>query len=50
MIGIPGLDKKQFQEWLAQKGFPRFRVDQVLGWVYRRGVHSWDQMTNVGVS
>jgi len=33
----------RFREW----GEPAYRVDQVLEWLYRRGVTSWDAMSNI---
>jgi 23S rRNA (adenine2503-C2)-methyltransferase len=33
--------------WLRDAGEPRFRLDQVLGWLYRRQAESPDAMTNL---
>jgi len=33
----------RFQEW----GEPAYRVDQLLGWLYRHHVTSWEAMTNL---
>lgn len=35
------------RDWFAQKGEPRFRARQVLGWAYRRLVRSYDEMTDL---
>ena len=29
------------------EGWPAYRADQLLGWLHGRGVHSWDEMSNV---
>ncbi|MBN1342636.1 MAG: 23S rRNA (adenine(2503)-C(2))-methyltransferase RlmN [Phycisphaerae bacterium] len=43
------LDLDQFSliERLTEAGLERFRVDQILGWVYRRRARSFDEMTNL---
>lgn len=32
---------------LAEKGLPKFRADQVLQWMYQKGVFDYSQMTNL---
>ena len=34
--------------WVRAHGLPAFRADQILRWVYQRGVVSFDEMTDVG--
>lgn len=38
---------KEIQSWLADQNEPQYRVGQVLNWIYRRGVLSFDAMTNL---
>ena len=33
---------------LVERGEPAFRAGQILDWVYKKRVRSWDQMTNLG--
>ena len=33
---------------LGQRGEPAFRAAQILDWLYKKRVHTWDQMTNLG--
>ena len=40
-------DKARMATWLADRGEPRYRADQVLQWVYERGARSFDEMTNL---
>ena len=35
---------------LADMGFEKFRLDQILSWLYNKGVTSWEDMRNVGKS
>jgi 23S rRNA (adenine2503-C2)-methyltransferase len=36
------------REWVAGEGLPAFRVEQILRWVYQRGVSDLAEMTDVG--
>jgi 23S rRNA (adenine2503-C2)-methyltransferase len=44
------LDREGLLAWFAEKGAPSFRAQQVLQWVYERGVTSFEQMTNLSKS
>ncbi len=33
---------------LAERGEPKFRAKQILDWLYKKRVRSWDEMTNLG--
>jgi len=37
-------------ESVAAGDLPSYRADQVLGWLYDRGVFDWDEMTNLPVA
>jgi 23S rRNA (adenine2503-C2)-methyltransferase len=39
--------KEDLAIWMQEHGQPAFRVDQVLQWVYGRGVDQWQAMTNL---
>jgi 23S rRNA (adenine2503-C2)-methyltransferase len=32
---------------LAERGEPAFRAKQILDWLYKKRVRSWDEMTNL---
>lgn len=42
-----GLLPSEVADRLASLGWPRFRAEQLLGWVYERGVVSAEEMTNL---
>ncbi|MEX2670643.1 MAG: 23S rRNA (adenine(2503)-C(2))-methyltransferase RlmN [Phycisphaeraceae bacterium] len=44
---IFGLTRDELQAHLASLGMPRFRTDQILNWVYQRGVADPQQMTDL---
>ena len=46
-VNLLGLDAAALQQWLADLGQPRFRATQVSRWIHRRGVHRFDEMTDV---
>jgi len=33
---------------LTERGEPAFRAQQILDWIYKKRVRSWDEMTNLG--
>lgn len=41
------LTKLQISEILAAEGQPAYRGKQILEWIYRKRVRSWDQMSNL---
>ena len=43
----PGELEAALSAWLAERGKPRYRVDQITGWVYRSRVDGWDDMTTL---
>jgi 23S rRNA (adenine2503-C2)-methyltransferase len=44
---IKSLFREEIEARFQELGQPAYRVAQVLGWVYRRRVTSWDAMTNL---
>lgn len=46
-INLFGLDREQLREAFAAMGEKPFRADQVMQWIYRRGVSDFAAMTNV---
>jgi len=47
LLHILDCDKARLTAWLADRGEPRYRADQILQWVYERGARSFDEMTNL---
>ncbi|HYD50949.1 MAG TPA: radical SAM protein, partial [Terriglobales bacterium] len=41
------LTARQLRAWLAERGYPAFRAQQVLQWTYRRGAQSFAVMSDV---
>lgn len=46
-IDIKDLTKEELQEFCKDLGLQSFRSDQIFQWLYQKGVHSFDQMTNL---
>ena len=46
-IDIRVLTKSQLRELFANKGLLRYKADQVYNWIWKKGVHSFDLMTNI---
>jgi 23S rRNA (adenine2503-C2)-methyltransferase len=44
---IKSLTRDELAVWFAAQQQPAYRVDQLLDWLYRRRVTSWDAMTNL---
>ena len=47
MTDIRSLTREELAARFAEWREPAYRVDQVLDWIYRRRVTSWDAMTNL---
>ncbi len=43
-----GLDRDDWIAWLAGRGEPAFRADQILDWLFRKRVDSFEAMSNLG--
>lgn len=46
-INLKDLTKQELQEFTADLGLQSFRSDQLFQWLYQKGVHSFDEMTNL---
>jgi len=47
---IINLLEEDLSEWLAGHGEPRFRLEQILTWIWKKRVESFDDMLNVSKS
>lgn len=47
-VNLFGLDRAALREQFAAMGEPGYRADQVMSWIYRRGVDDFEQMSNLG--
>ena len=46
-INLFGLDREQLRAVFAEMGEKPYRADQIMQWIYRRGVDGFDAMSNV---
>ena len=46
-INLFGLDREQLRAVFADMGEKPYRADQIMQWIYRRGVDGFDAMSNV---
>ena len=44
---LPGQSPDSLSEWLQEQGEPTFRAKQILDWVWKKKVASYDDMTNL---
>ena len=44
---IRQLSYQELQDWLIGQGEPKFRAKQVFEWLWQKGAHSFDAMTNL---
>ncbi len=44
---LPDLSPRELGDWLAAAGEPAYRGRQIFDWVFRRGAHSPDEMTDL---
>ena len=49
-VNLMELDRTAMQGYFAALGEKTFRADQVLKWVYQRGVTRFEEMTNLSKS
>lgn len=47
LIGIKAFTRQDIFREFEQIGLPKFRAKQVYQWLYQKGVHSYDEMTNI---
>ena len=46
-VNLKDLTKGELQEFCEDLGLQSFRSDQIFQWLYQKGVHSFDEMTNL---
>ena len=47
MVNIYELSDVELTEKLIELGQPKFRAKQIVQWIYEKGIHDFDQMTNL---
>lgn len=47
MYQLLGKNRIQLREWVVSLGLPAFTADQLTDWIYKKKVHSLDDMTNL---
>lgn len=45
--GIKGFDREGVESLFSELGQPRYRAAQMVRWLYQRGVHTYDEMTDL---
>lgn len=50
MIDYGDLDHETLSTWLREQGEKEFHAKQILEWIYKKNVLSWDEMTNLSKS
>ena len=46
-MDVKSLTKEELLAYCAEHGWPRFRADQLFQWLYQKGVHEFEEMTNL---
>lgn len=44
---ILDLSKSELEAWLAERGLKKFALNQILQWLYKKRVSSFEEMTNI---
>lgn len=47
MKNIKDLSLEELKEYLTDRGYEKYRLYQILDWVYKKGAKSFDDMTNI---
>ncbi len=47
-VNLLGFDRNGLRAWFAQLGEKPFRADQVMKWIYHRGITDFTQMSDLG--
>jgi 23S rRNA (adenine2503-C2)-methyltransferase len=47
MLHLLDLTLDALQDWLAQRGLPKYRAAQIWRWLFEKGARSFDQMTDL---
>jgi len=45
---IHGMKKLELEEWMKERSIPVYRASQVLDWLWKKGVHQFSEMKNIG--
>ncbi|MBW1730817.1 MAG: 23S rRNA (adenine(2503)-C(2))-methyltransferase RlmN [Deltaproteobacteria bacterium] len=46
-IGLKGLDLAETEAWAQSQGLPAYRGRQIRRWIFTKGAHSFEQMTDL---
>lgn len=46
-LDVKSLTKEELLAYCAEHEWPRFRADQLFQWLYQKGVHEFEEMTNL---
>jgi 23S rRNA (adenine2503-C2)-methyltransferase len=44
---VKELDREELESWLVERREPKYRADQILRWLYRKGVNSFAEMSDL---
>ena len=44
---VKDLDREELESWLAERREPKYRADQILRWLYRKGASSFAEMSDL---
>ena len=47
-LNVLDLTPEELKKKFIEKGFEGYRADQVLGWIYQKGVYDLEKMSNIG--
>lgn len=48
-LNIKDLTLRELADYLGERGIPAYRAQQIFGWIYKKNVSGWDEMTNLPV-
>lgn len=46
-MNIKDLTLTELSDYLVERRIPGYRAQQIFGWIYKKNVFSWDEMTNL---
>lgn len=47
MLNFCDFTREELAAWLVSQGAEKFQAQQLMDWVYKKGVLSWERMTNI---
>jgi 23S rRNA (adenine2503-C2)-methyltransferase len=47
MLQTHGSDIEELKQWMVEKGEKPFRSNQILHWIYHKGISDWEEMTDL---